>query len=225
MKNMKKILLAVLAVILVVAFAGCGIAKKDDGGNAGGGSPIPAPQPSGDITGTYHGVYDITDQVAASLKEELAEYNLNPTGQIVMNLTLTLNSDDSYSLDFDVTQFLADTRAYYEGFFPDMIKAIFETDDMNEIESMLQGIGYGGFDEYLAEMVDVGMESVESQYEGMTTEEISAGTYTVDGDTLKLSETSGDRSVTGNATINSDGSIAVEANIEGGGVGDIIFTK
>ena len=44
MKNIKRIAVITLAVMLAVVFAGCGIAKKPSGGNAGGGSPIPAPQ-------------------------------------------------------------------------------------------------------------------------------------------------------------------------------------
>ena len=223
MKNIKRIAAISLAVMLAVVFAGCGIAKKPSGGNAGGGSPIPAPQ-SDSIEGTYYSSFDMSGIVAAQIQEE---YDIDASYPLYMDLTMTLNADDTYRIEFDLTSFLDNTKEYYYQIFPEMLKAIFAEQGLSEsqIEPTIQSQGYSSTQEYLDEMVNEAMASVESEYaDGNNT--VTEGTYKVDesAGTIELFE-DGYSTATDTGVINDDGSITIQnISLEGESV-DIVFSK
>lgn len=216
-KNLKKLLAAILAVMLAVVFAGCGVAKKDDGGNAGGGGNV-KPAETADPVGTYRTVYDISDMVAESLAEE----DINVSETLVMHLILDLNADGSYEVSMDVPQFLTDSEAFYRAIIPGMLEDIMGASG-SALDEMLQP--YGGYQSYLEEMIDTAMESVETEYPDQSAGTLSEGTYTIDGKDLKLDETYGDGSVTDHGTINDDGTITIYAYMDGGNEGPLVFSK
>lgn len=218
--NLKKLLVAILAVMLAVVFAGCGIAKKDDGGNAGGGADI-TPEPKTEASnpvGHYKGVYDISDMVAESLAEE----DIDVSETLVMHLFLDLNEDGSYELAMDVPQFLTDSEAFYRAIIPRMLEDTFGASG-SELDELLSA--QGGFAAYLEEMISLAMESVETEYPDQSAGTLSEGTYTIEGKDLKLDETYGDGTITNHGIINDDGTITVYAYMDGGQEGPLVFSK
>ena len=222
MKNIKRISVIILAIALAAMFAGCGIAKNE-GGNGGGGAVIPKPEET-TLEGTYYADYDISEIVAASIT---AEYDIDASYPLYMNLYITLKEDDSFEMGFDMETFLANTREYYAQIFPRMIKSTFADNGITndaDIEARILNMGYASMDEYIQELIDQAMAEVESQYSGESGNILSEGTYTVDGDKIELIE-SGYSTATDSGTINGDGTITIEdVPVEGNYV-DIVFSK
>ena len=144
-----------------------------------------------------------------------------------MDLTMTLNADDTYRIEFDLTSFLDNTKEYYYQIFPEMLKAIFAEQGLSEsqIEPTIQSQGYSSTQEYLDEMVNEAMASVESEYaHGNNT--VTEGTYKVDESAGKIELfEDGYSTATDSGVINDDGSITIQnISLEGESV-DIVFSK
>ena len=140
---------------------------------------------------------------------------------------MNLNADDTYRIEFDLESFLANTKEFYYNLFPDMLKEIFEKQGIPEsqMEPTIQGLGYGSVQEYLDEMVNEAMASVEEEYAGGNNT-VTEGTYEVDesSKTIELFE-DGYSTATDSGVINDDGSITIQnISLEGEYV-DIVFTK
>lgn len=93
------------------------------------------------------------------------------------------------------------------------------------MEPTIQGLGYGSVQEYLDEMVNEAMASVEGEYAGGNNT-VTEGTYEVDesSKTIELFE-DGYSTATDTGVINDDGSITIQnISLEGESV-DIVFIK
>ena len=221
MKNMKRIAAIILAIALAAMFVGCGIAKNE-GGNGGGAVVTPKPEEK-TLEGTYYADVDISDIVATQIADE---YDIDASAPLLMNLSLTLKSNNMYEMAFDVEKFFANTEDYYYQIFPALIKSIFADQGIPEsdIESTLKGLGYDSLQAYLDEMVVQAMDEVHSQYSSSDASFISEGSYKVDGDKIELFD-GGVSTPTDSGVINSDGTITIEDVPVEGGLMDVTFSK
>lgn len=221
MKNMKRIAAIILVIALAAMFAGCGIAKNE-GGNGGGAVVTPKPEEN-TIEGTYYADVDISDIVATQIADE---YDIDVSAPLLMNLSLTLKSNNMYEMTFDIDQFFANTEEFYYQIFPSMVKSIFAEQGIAEgdIESTLKNLGYESMQAYLDEVVGQAMDEVHNQYSSSDASFISEGSYKVDGDKIELFD-GGVSTPTDSGVINSDGTITIEDVPVEGDFMDVTFSK
>ena len=224
-KSVRRGLVVLLAVLLTVVFAGCGLQKKDSGGGGtstggggtstgGGGTETTTTEASSGPEGTYTGKIDMSDLVGAMVGEQTgADIN----GTLYATLIMDLEEDETYTMQIDVDAFLADTETYYHEVMPQFIKALFAQQGISEdqIETAIKMQGYKSYDEFVDAMVATAMEAVKEAYADDSASMMSQGTYSISGNEINMYESGGDGTLTDHGTVNGDGSITLYVDMNG----------
>ena len=135
--------------------------------------------------------------------------------ELVMHYILTLSSGKDYTMELDVDQFVADTKAYYETEMPSLIKQSLMNQGYTEeeIESIVKEQGYSSYDEFAEANLKIVLESLEQQF-SESDSVLSKGTYTSDGQKISLKDTAQD-AVVAEGKIGSDGALTFEIPVNG----------
>ena len=174
-----------------------------------------------DITGTYMGQLDYSEQATNEFSESLG---FEVEGPLYMDVYLDLNEDNSFYLYVDAEKYKADVIAILVSHIDDIIAKSLEQNGMtmDQLGEVAESNGYESEEEFKEAMVEMLEAELE---ESINLEEYEddlniRGTYAVSGKTILLANEDG----TDTITINDDGTLSLILPLDGEKV-EIIMTK
>lgn len=195
-----------LILAATVLFCACGGVKKKD------------------IVGTYRAVYNVKDE----LNKGLADIGATLQSDVNADFILTLNADDSFSLDLDGEGFRNNLSEMMEKEAPELIKTMLESEGVTEdmYETIAQASGYDSYDAFVEDLKQTVMTEVGEEFAGtLESESHFEGTYSISGGTLTLNGEVNEVSGIEQGSLNEDGTISVSMKTEDGTPLSLVFTK
>lgn len=173
-----------------------------------------------DISGTYRASYNMLDMI----NDQLESTGLKMETDVNAEFVLTLNADKTFIYDIDSEAFQASLTKAMEADGASMITQMLSAEGISEdmFDWVAQASGYETFDAFRD---DILKEITSGMGDDMLAEIEEAvhfeGTYELNGDTLTLS---GEDEVLDQGTLQEDGSIVVDSEMEGVSL-QLVFRK
>ena len=229
-KAIAKLLTFVMVLMAVLTMAGCG-SKKEEAPKEEAVTEEKAEEPAAeetveeepaaeetveeepveeapaDYTGTYLGQLDFSDMMKEQFTQSLGVEIDDP---LFMDLTLDLNTDETFNLKVDAEKFKADVVAVMKNHIDDIIAAMMEQNglSMDDLDDLAKANGYDGEDAFkqaLMEQMETEMDNAINLDEYKDQLEIS-GTYTINDKTIVMKSADGGQD---KITINDDGTLTL----------------
>ena len=229
-KAIAKLLTFVMVLMAVLTMAGCG-SKKEEAPKEEAVTEEKAEEPAAeetveeepaaeetveeepveeapaDYTGTYLGQLDFSDMMKEQFTQSLGVEIDDP---LFMNLTLDLNTDETFNLKVDAEKFKADVVAIMKNHIDDIIGVMMEQNglSMDDLDDLAKSNGYDGEDAFkqaLMEQMETEMDNAINLDEYKDQLEIS-GTYTINDKTIVMKSADGGQD---QITINDDGTLTL----------------
>ena len=191
-KSIKYLILTAVLLVFAMVVTACG------SGSQGGGTETKAEAAAEtaaeettteafDPVGVYKASVDMTDSINAGMAEAGLAFSEAKVSAI---LTMELTDDGKYILDMDGDSLAQSVKDAFEVEGSNLLKQAFTAQGLSEddLESVAQGSGYDSFEAMADELVAQLQNQLEDEMDVSVAEEAHAeGTYTVDGQKLKLS--------------------------------------
>ncbi len=229
-KAIAKLLTFVMVLMAVLTMAGCG-SKKEEAPKEEAVTEEKAEEPAAeetveeepaaeetveeepveeapaDYTGTYLGQLDFSDMMKEQFTQSLGVEIDDP---LFMDLTLDLNTDETFNLKVDAEKFKADVVAIMKNHIDDIIGVMMEQNglSMDDLDDLAKSNGYDGEDAFkqaLMEQMETEMDNAINLDEYKDQLEIS-GTYTINDKTIVMKSADGGQD---KMTINDDGTLTL----------------
>lgn len=229
-KAIAKLLTFVMVLMAVLTMAGCG-SKKEEAPKEEAVTEEKAEEPAAeetveeepaaeetveeepveeapaDYTGTYLGQLDFSDMMKEQFTQSLGVEIDDP---LFMDLTLDLNTDETFNLKVDAEKFKADVVAIMKNHIDDIIRVMMEQNglSMDDLDDLAKSNGYDGEDAFkqaLMEQMETEMDNAINLDEYKDQLEIS-GTYTINDKTIVMKSADGGQD---QITINDDGTLTL----------------
>ena|GEM_PF-2388885 len=229
-KAVAKLLTFVMVLMAVLTMAGCG-SKKEEAPKEEAVTEEKAEEPAAeetveeepaaeetveeepveeapaDYTGTYLGQLDFSDMMKEQFTQSLGVEIDDP---LFMDLTLDLNTDETFNLKVDAEKFKADVVAIMKNHIDDIIRVMMEQNglSMDDLDDLAKSNGYDGEDAFkqaLMEQMETEMDNAINLDEYKDQLEIS-GTYTINDKTIVMKSADGGQD---KITINDDGTLTL----------------
>ena len=229
-KAIAKLLTFVMVLMAVLTMAGCG-SKKEEAPKEEAVTEEKAEEPAAeetveeepaaeetveeepveeapaDYTGTYLGQLDFSDMMKEQFTQSLGVEIDDP---LFMDLTLDLNTDETFNLKVDAEKFKADVVAIMKNHIDDIIRVMMEQNglSMDDLDDLAKSNGYDGEDAFkqaLMEQMETEMDNAINLDEYKDQLEIS-GTYTINDKTIVMKSADGGQD---KITINDDGTLTL----------------
>ncbi len=229
-KAIAKLLTFVMVLMAVLTMAGCG-SKKEEAPKEEAVTEEKAEEPAAeetveeepaaeetveeepveeapaDYTGTYLGQLDFSDMMKEQFTQSLGVEIDDP---LFMDLTLDLNTDETFNLKVDAEKFKADVVAIMKNHIDDIIRVMMEQNglSMDDLDDLAKSNGYDGEDAFkqaLMEQMETEMDNAINLDEYKDQLEIS-GTYTINDKTIVMKSADGGQD---KMTINDDGTLTL----------------
>lgn len=229
-KAIAKLLTFVMVLMAVLTMAGCG-SKKEEAPKEEAVTEEKAEEPAAeetveeepaaeetveeepveeapaDYTGTYLGQLDFSDMMKEQFTQSLGVEIDDP---LFMDLTLDLNTDETFNLKVDAEKFKADVVAIMKNHIDDIIGVMMEQNglSMDDLDDLAKSNGYDGEDAFkqaLMEQMETEMDNAINLDEYKDQLEIS-GTYTINDKTIVMKSADGGQD---QITINDDGTLTL----------------
>lgn len=229
-KAIAKLLTFVMVLMAVLTMAGCG-SKKEEAPKEEAVTEEKAEEPAAeetveeepaveetveeepveeapaDYTGTYLGQLDFSDMMKEQFTQSLGVEIDDP---LFMDLTLDLNTDETFNLKVDAEKFKADVVAIMKNHIDDIIGVMMEQNglSMDDLDDLAKSNGYDGEDAFkqaLMEQMETEMDSAINLDEYKDQLEVS-GTYTINDKTIVMKSADGGQD---KMTINDDGTLTL----------------
>lgn len=229
-KAIAKLLTFVMVLMAVLTMAGCG-SKKEEAPKEEAVTEEKAEEPAAeetveeepaaeetveeepveeapaDYTGTYLGQLDFSDMMKEQFTQSLGVEIDDP---LFMDLTLDLNTDETFNLKVDAEKFKADVVAIMKNHIDDIIGVMMEQNglSMDDLDDLAKSNGYDGEDAFkqaLMEQMETEMDNAINLDEYKDQLEIS-GTYTINDKTIVMKSADGGQD---KITINDDGTLTL----------------
>lgn len=184
MKNVRRLVVSLLALVMVLSMCGCG-------------------GKSGDVTGTWSLEYDLSNALAGEMGEEYADFN----SPLVMKMMFEFNADGTFRIYTEEASFVANFEKWVDEFVTFSVDVMYDSLkeenglEKEEADSMFE-TAYGmGIEEFLREYISAELDAKELVQDMST-----SGKYETSGDKLYMAE--GSESIDKNSydvfTVNGD---------------------
>lgn len=184
MKKARKLVVALLALVMALSMFGCG-------------------KSGGDVTGTWSLEYDLSDALAGELGEDYADFK----SPLVMKMLFEFNEDGTFRIYTEEASFVANFEKWLDEFIVFSVDMMYDT--LKEQNGLEKADADAMFQEaYSMSIEDFMRETVASQLDAsaLVQEMATSGKYETSGDKLYMSE--GDAAIDKNAydvfTVNGD---------------------